>query len=46
MHSNGDCPKCGQPLIWFTEGPLANKWRIDKAEGRRRELVAEDPYEG
>jgi hypothetical protein len=38
MHSKRECPKCGEPLIYFTEGELAGEWRIDDAEKRRRKL--------
>jgi hypothetical protein len=43
QHSNRDCPGCGRPLIWFTEGELATGWRIDDAEERRRKPAADDP---
>ncbi|HEX2392914.1 MAG TPA: hypothetical protein VHI77_08350 [Solirubrobacterales bacterium] len=41
MHSQRDCPRCDNPLIWFREGPLATGWRLDDAERRRRERMAE-----
>jgi ribosomal protein S27AE len=41
-HSNRDCPGCGRPVIWFTEGQLATGWRIDETEERRQKLRTED----
>ena len=38
MHSHRECPRCRRILIWFTEGPLADEWRIDEREERRAEL--------
>jgi hypothetical protein len=43
MHSQRDCPSCGKPLIWWTEGHFADEgWMLDDAEQRRRRLEAED----
>jgi hypothetical protein len=41
MHSSRDCPKCGGPLIWFTESHFARDgWMIDKGAQRRRAHIA------
>jgi hypothetical protein len=37
MHSNRDCPGCGTPLIWWTEGHFSGEgWMVDDGEHRRR----------
>jgi predicted RNA-binding Zn-ribbon protein involved in translation (DUF1610 family) len=41
-HSNRECPKCGRPLIWFSDEDLAPGWRIDETKERRQRLADGD----
>jgi hypothetical protein len=41
MHSNRDCSKCGEPLIYWKEGVLAGRWRFDEREQKHRARKAE-----